>query len=146
MSEQSPCDEILNSLPHRFPFLLVDRVLEIQKNESIRAIKNVSMNEHHFIGHFPGQPVMPGVLIIESLAQAAGILAHYSRETTEVTTYYLAGVDNARFKRIVMPGDQLILDVKVERAKRGIWKFNSKAWVEDELACSCDLLCAKKDG
>lgn len=146
MSATNPCQEILSHLPHRYPFLLVDRVLEIKVNESIRALKNVSMNEQYFCGHFPGSPVMPGVLIIEALAQTAGILAHASRGSDPLATiYYLAGVDNARFKRIVLPGDQLLLEVQVDKAKRDIWKFNAKALVENELVCSCDLLCAKKE-
>lgn len=146
MTEANSCQTILDNLPHRYPFLLVDRVLEVKANERIRALKNVSMNEHFFCGHFPGNPVMPGVLIVEALAQAAGILAHQSRSSNPTATvYYLAGVDNARFKRIVLPGDQLILEVSVEKAKRDIWKFKATAYVGDDVACSCDLLCAKKD-
>jgi 3-hydroxyacyl-[acyl-carrier-protein] dehydratase len=134
---------ILKKIPHRYPILLVDRVLELKKNESIRALKNVSINEPYFSGHFPQRPVMPGVLMIEALAQAAAILGF---ETLGITPednalFYFAGIDGARFKRPVEPGDQLILEVKLDRQKSGIFKFKARATVDGELAVEADLLC-----
>lgn len=123
-------------LPHRYPFLLVDRVLECRKGESIRAIKNVTVNEPFFTGHFPHRPVMPGVMIIEALAQAAGILAFITADVVpdESTQFYFVGIDEARFRKPVQPGDQLILTAKLERQMRGIWKFSTVAYVgEDEV-------------
>ena len=135
--------EILKKIPHRYPILLVDRVLELKKNDSIRALKNVSINEPYFSGHFPQRPVMPGVLMIEALAQAAAILGF---ETLGITPednalFYFAGIDGARFKRPVEPGDQLILEVKLDRQKSGIFKFKARATVDGELAVEADLLC-----
>lgn len=137
--------EILKYLPHRHPFLLIDRVIEIKEGESLVALKNVSMNEPFFVGHFPNRPVMPGVLILEALAQAAGVLAYKSTNTSpsDGTLYLFAGIDNARFRRVVEPGDQLRLEVKVLRARRDMWKLSGEAYVDGELACSAELLSAK---
>ena len=134
---------IMRRLPHRYPFLLVDRVLEMTKGESIVALKNVTMNEPFFPGHFPNHPVMPGVLIIEALAQAAGILAFESTDTpvTENTVVYFVGIDNARFKRPVTPGDQLRMEASITKNMRGIWKFAAKAMVDGQLACEAELMC-----
>ena len=136
--------EILKYLPHRQPFLLVDRVIEMKEGESLVALKNVTINEPFFVGHFPNRPVMPGVLIIEALAQAAGILAYKSMNTspTDGGLYLFAGIDNARFRRVVEPGDQLRLEVKVIRAKKEIWKLDVAAYVEGELACAAEVLSA----
>jgi 3-hydroxyacyl-[acyl-carrier-protein] dehydratase len=138
--------KILEKLPHRYPMLLVDRVLEIEKNVSIRAVKNVTFNEPFFQGHFPGRPVMPGVMMLEALAQAAGILAFegIGISADEKSVYYFVGIDNARFKRPVEPGDQLILDVKIDRHRAGIYKFSAKAWVGDELAVEAQLMCTQR--
>ncbi len=139
-------NEVKNFLPHRYPFLLIDRVLGFTVRENLTAIKNVSFNEPHFIGHFPGQPIMPGVLIIEALAQATGILAFKSEVGKPVTgqIYMLVGVDKVRFKRTVEPGDQLKLYVEVMTVKRGIWKFNCKATVEEKLVTSAEIICTQK--
>lgn len=138
--------EILEYLPHRYPFLLVDRVLAIEPGLSLIGLKNVSFNEPFFLGHFPQRPIMPGVLILEALAQATGILAFKSDgvRPDRRSMYYLAGVDNARFKRPVGPGDQLILEVRLERIKRDIGKFICEAKVDGQLAASADLMCAKR--
>lgn len=138
--------EILTYLPHRYPFLLIDRILDIQLGKSIVALKNITMNEAHFVGHFPNYPVMPGVLMLEAMAQAAGVLAYKSTNTlpTEGNLFYFAGIDNARFRRVVEPGDQLRLEVVVTRAKRDIWKLAGSAFVGDELACSADFMSARK--
>lgn len=138
--------EILKFLPHRYPFLLIDRVLEIDMGNSLTALKNVTMNEAFFMGHFPGKPVMPGVLILEAMAQAGGVLAYKSTNTSpeDGTLYYFAGIDNARFRRVVEPGDQLRLEVKVLRSKRDIWKLEGSAYVGDELACSAEFMSARK--
>lgn len=138
--------EILKKLPHRYPILLVDRVLEIERGKSIKAIKNVSINEPYFSGHFPHHPVMPGVLIIEALAQAAAIL---SFETAQAVTdknniYYFAGIDNARFKRPVEPGDQLLLEVLLERSKSGVFKFHAQAKVDGATAAEADIMCTMR--
>src|SRR6476659_3970926 len=131
-------------LPHRYPFLLVDRVLECRKGESIRAIKNVTANEPFFPGHFPHRPVMPGVMIIEALAQAAGILAFITADVVpdDSTRFFFVGIDKARFRRPVEPGDQLILTVKLERSMRGIWKFATVAYVGDHEVTSAELMVA----
>lgn len=138
--------QILKKLPHRYPFLLVDRVLELEKGTRIKALKNVTMNEHFFQGHFPHRPVMPGVLMLEALAQAAAVLAFESmgKEPDENTVYYFAAVENARFKRPVEPGDQLILEATMGRSKAGIFKFSSKALVDGEVAVEADLTCAMR--
>lgn len=134
---------ILKKLPHRYPILLVDRVLELEKGVRIKALKNVSINEPYFSGHFPSRPVMPGVLMIEALAQTAAILGFETLDTepSDNTIFYFAGIDGARFKRPVEPGDQLILDVALERARSGIFKFKARATVGGELAVEADLLC-----
>jgi 3-hydroxyacyl-[acyl-carrier-protein] dehydratase len=138
--------EVKNFLPHRYPFLLIDRVLEYTVRENLTAIKNVSFNEPHFIGHFPDQPIMPGVLIIEALAQATGILAFKSEVGKPVVgqIYMLVGVDKVRFKKTVEPGDQLKLYVEVMTVKRGIWKFNCRATVEEQLVTSAEIICTQK--
>ncbi len=133
--------KILELLPHRYPFMLVDRVLEYEKDKGIIALKNITFNEPFFTGHFPANPVMPGVLIIEALAQAAGLLVFCI--TKEKGFFYFAGIDNVRFKRVVKPGDQLYLRVDVEKNKRNIWKFNAKATVDGEVACTADLMIAR---
>ncbi|WP_298399813.1 3-hydroxyacyl-ACP dehydratase FabZ [uncultured Azonexus sp.] len=139
--------EILEHLPHRYPFLLVDRVVEVIPGERIHAYKNVTINEPFFIGHFPHHPVMPGVLIMEALAQAAGILSFKTMEEkpSPDTVFYFAGIDEARFKRPVMPGDRLDLHVTIERQMRGIWKYSAEAKVDGQLAASAKLMCAKRD-
>ena len=139
--------EIMRHLPHRYPFLLVDRVIELVPGEHVVAIKNVSMNEPHFPGHFPHHPVMPGVLIIEALAQAAGLLAFKSanKEVTENSVIYFVGIDNARFKRPVVPGDQMRMEAKITRSMRGIWKFEARASVDGQLACEAELMCTLRD-
>ncbi|MBY0453391.1 MAG: 3-hydroxyacyl-ACP dehydratase FabZ [Burkholderiaceae bacterium] len=138
---------ILKQLPHRYPLLLVDRVLEIQHNHSIRAVKNVTFNEPYFTGHFPGHPVMPGVLILEALAQAAGLLAFdaMGKVPDENNIYYFVGIDNARFKRPVQPGDQLLLNVSIDRVRGGIHKFKGVALVGDEVACEAELMCTMRN-
>ena len=137
---------ILHYLPHRYPFLLVDRVLECKTGESILAIKNVSFNEPFFQGHFPGAPVMPGVLILEALAQASGLLALSNPEwrPDDDSLYLFVGIDKARFKRQVGPGDQLILDVKLKRHKQGFGVFSATASVGDEVAATAELMCVFK--
>lgn len=139
-------EEIRRFLPHRYPFLLVDRVLECVPGETLTAIKNVSVNEPFFQGHFPEQALMPGVLIIEALAQATGLLGFrtMSEEPKDDVLYMLVGVDNVRFKRQVVPGDQLMLKVKVERRSKVIWKFSCEATVDGELCTGADMLCAAK--
>jgi 3-hydroxyacyl-[acyl-carrier-protein] dehydratase len=134
-------NQILKLLPHRYPFLLVDRVLEITPRVSITALKNVTMNEPFFQGHFPDFPVMPGVLIIEALAQTAALLT-FSEAKAENAVYYFAGIDGARFKKPVLPGDQLIMTAILEREKAGIYKFQVKATVNDELAAEANITCA----
>jgi len=137
--------EILKLLPHRYPFLLIDRVIEFKPGASLTAIKNVSMNEAFFNGHFPERPVMPGVLIVEAMAQAGGVLAYKSTNADpQGKLYYLAGIDNTRFRRVVEPGDQLRLEIKVLRSKRDIWVMEGEAFVGDELACSAKFMSACK--
>lgn len=138
--------KILETLPHRYPIMLVDRVLELEKNKHIRAIKNVSINEPYFSGHFPKRPVMPGVLMLEALAQAAAILAikTVDVEFDENTIFYFAGIDGARFKRPVEPGDQLILDITLLRMKAGVCKFAAKALVGEEVAVEAELTCTMR--
>jgi 3-hydroxyacyl-[acyl-carrier-protein] dehydratase len=137
---------ILKQLPHRYPILLVDRVLNIDKGKSIRAVKNVTINEPFFNGHFPHRPVMPGVLMLEALAQAAALLAFDALGVTpdDKTVYYFAGIDGARFKRVVEPGDQLILNVTLDRMKAGIFKFKAQALVGEELAVEAELMCTMR--
>jgi 3-hydroxyacyl-[acyl-carrier-protein] dehydratase len=145
---QLDINEILRYLPHRYPFLLVDRVLECRPGETIRALKNVTYNEPYFTGHFPGRPVMPGVIIIEALAQTAGILAFASVNTipTEQTRFYFVGIDKARFRKPVIPGDQLILTATVQRSLRGIWKFETRALVGDTEVAHAEMMVAPETG
>lgn len=137
---------ILKQLPHRYPFLLVDRVLAIDKGKTIKALKNVTINEPFFEGHFPHRPVMPGVLMLEALAQAAALLAFDALDATpsDDMVYYFAGIDGARFKRPVEPGDQLILEAELLRMKAGIFKFKARASVAGELAVEAELTCAMR--
>ncbi|MFT3905496.1 MAG: 3-hydroxyacyl-ACP dehydratase FabZ [Steroidobacteraceae bacterium] len=137
-------NDILKRLPHRYPFLLVDRVLECTPGASIKALKNVTYNEPFFPGHFPHRPVMPGVIIIEALAQTAGILAFQTAGVVpdENTRFYFAGIDKARFRRPVEPGDQLILTARVERTMRGIWRLSTAAYVGDTEAAQAELMLA----
>ncbi len=150
MSEPMPLDinAIMKQLPHRYPFLLVDRVLDYRKGESIRALKNVTYNEPFFPGHFPYRPVMPGVIIIEALAQAAGILAFVTAGVVpdESTRFFFVGIDKARFRKPVEPGDQLILTAKLERSLRGIWKFSTVAYVGDDEVTSAEMMVAPETG
>ncbi len=138
--------QILKQLPHRYPILLVDRVLELDKGKSIKALKNVTINEPFFVGHFPHRPVMPGVLMLEAMAQAAALLSFDTMGVTpdDNTVYYFAGIDGARFKRPVEPGDQLIMDVTLERAKAGIFKFKGVTRVGDQVACEAELMCTMR--
>ncbi len=135
--------EILEHLPHRYPFLLVDRVLEVVPGERIVALKNVSVNEPFFPGHYPHHPVMPGVLIVEALAQAAAILSFKTLggKPDDKSVYYFVGIDGARFKRPVSPGDQLILEVAIQANKRGLWKFAAQAKVDGQVAAEAELMC-----
>ena len=137
---------ILKQLPHRYPFLLVDRVLSVDKGKSIQALKNVTINEPFFTGHFPHRPVMPGVLMLEALAQASGLLAFDTLGVVpdEKTVYYFAGIDGARFKRPVEPGDQLVMDVTLDRMKAGIFKFTGVARVDGNVACEAELMCTMR--
>ncbi|MCL5051628.1 3-hydroxyacyl-ACP dehydratase FabZ [Acidithiobacillus acidisediminis] len=138
--------QILRRLPHRYPFLLVDRILEIEIGKRLRAIKNVTMNEPHFQGHFPDFPVMPGVLIIESLAQAAAILAFVSEDKYgENAAVYFAGIDKARFRRPVTPGDQLILSAEVARRKSGMWQMETVATVDGAVVASALLMATLRE-
>ncbi len=139
-------NEIREYLPHRYPFLLVDRVVEIELGKSITAIKNITINEPIFNGHFPEIPIFPGVLIIEAMAQAAGILGFKTmdKKPSDGSIYMFAGVDNVRFKRQVVPGDQLEMKVQYVSDKRGIWKFECQSYVEGKLACSATILCADR--
>ena len=138
--------QILKLLPHRYPILLVDRVLEIEKGKRIKALKNVSINEPFFMGHFPKYPVMPGVLMLEAMAQTAALLAFHAMDILpdENTVYYFAGIDDARFKRPVGPGDQIVMDVTLDRMKSGILKFSAKSTVEGNLVCHAGLMCTMR--
>jgi 3-hydroxyacyl-[acyl-carrier-protein] dehydratase len=140
-------EEIRRFLPHRYPFLLVDRVLECIPGESLTAIKNVSVNEPHFTGHFPETPIMPGVLIIEALAQATGLLGFrtMSEEPSDDLLYMLVGVDGIRFKRQVVPGDQLMLKATLKRRSKVIWKFGCEASVDGNVVTTAEMLCAAKE-
>ena len=137
--------DILKHIPHRYPFLLIDKVIDYTPGKSLVALKNVTVNEPFFAGHFPQYPIMPGVLIIEALAQAAGILIFKTNETLpgKDNWFYLAGIDDARFKRVVQPGDQLTLKVELERMLRDVWKFKCVALVDNQLACSATIINAK---
>jgi 3-hydroxyacyl-[acyl-carrier-protein] dehydratase len=132
-------NEIMKILPHRFPFLLVDRIIELEVGKSIVAIKNVSINEPFFPGHFPGHPVMPGVLIIEAMAQVSGILAYASDESIRSKITYFTGIDNARFRKPVMPGDQIRFEIELTGCKRGIWMFDAKAFVDGKLVTEAEV-------
>ena len=138
--------QILKQLPHRYPFLMVDRVLEIDKGKAIKALKNVTINEPFFEGHFPHRPVMPGVLMLEALAQAAALLAFDALDASpdDQSVYYFAGIDSARFNRPVEPGDQLLLEVELLRMKAGIFKFKTRASVAGETAVEAELTCAMR--
>jgi beta-hydroxyacyl-ACP dehydratase FabZ len=133
--------DILAVMPHRYPLLLIDRVLEMGENH-IRAVKNVTFNEPHFMGHFPGQPVMPGVLLVEAMAQAGGFLLFSRIEDRSNKLIYFTGIDNCRFRRPVVPGDQVVFDLKVLSVKRTFAKLHGKATVDGELACSADMMSA----
>ncbi|MBI1173891.1 MAG: 3-hydroxyacyl-ACP dehydratase FabZ [Sideroxydans sp.] len=147
MSTSMDIHEILQHLPHRYPFLLVDRVLSVEPGKEIVALKNVSMNEPFFPGHYPHHPVMPGVLIIEAMAQAAALLSFKSLDSRpdENTVYYFVGIDGARFKRPVSPGDQLILKVALTRNLRGLWKFKAVAEVDGQVAAEAELMCTMRE-
>lgn len=138
--------DVKNYLPHRYPFLLIDRVLEIEVGKSLVALKNVTFNEPQFTGHFPSQPIMPGVMIVEALAQATGILAFKSEvgKPVDGQIYMLVGIDKVRFKRMVEPGDQLRLEVEVLTVKRGIWKFKCQATVDGKVVTTAELMCTQK--
>lgn len=136
--------EILDLLPHRYPFLLVDRVTDYTLGESIKAYKNITFNEPCFTGHFPGQPIFPGVLILEAMAQAAGVLGFKTIGKND-KLYLYAGVDNARFKRPVVPGDRMDIDVSLIKERRGVWKFKGVASVDGAEACSAEFMCAMRE-
>ena len=141
-------EEIRKILPHRYPFLLVDRVLSVDlDNQTIECVKNISVNEPHFNGHFPGHAIMPGVLLVEAMAQAAGILGFQMKERTaeENSLYYFAGADKVRFRQPVVPGDQVVLRAKFKALKRNIWKFSCEALVDGKMACSAEITCARKE-
>ena len=139
--------QIFQYLPQRYPFLLIDRVVDYTLGESLVAIKNVTINEPFFQGHFPNRPIMPGVLLIEAMAQGTGILAFKTgaAQPDKNSLYYLVGIDNARFKHPVEPGDQLIIEVKLIRATRGVWKYSATTKVDNKLVASADLMCMKRE-
>ncbi|WP_341503499.1 3-hydroxyacyl-ACP dehydratase FabZ [Gallaecimonas sp. GXIMD4217] len=149
MSEMNTMDvvEVLEHLPHRYPFLLVDKVVDYTVGESLVAVKNVTYNEPFFQGHFPGKPIMPGVLILEAMAQATGILAFKTanQKPSDGVLYYFAGIDNARFKQPVVPGDTLVMEVEIVKIKAGIGKFRGVAKVDGNVVCEADLMCAKRE-
>ena len=138
--------KILKRLPHRYPFLLVDRVIEFEKDKRIKALKNVTINEPFFVGHFPNRPVMPGVLMLEALAQAAALLSFESMDAQpdDNTVVYFLGIDGARFKRVVEPGDQLILEASIDRVKAGIYKYKTRATVDGQTAVEAELMCTMR--
>ena len=138
--------QIRKQLPHRYPFLLVDRVLELEKGKRIKALKNVTINEPFFGGHFPNRPVMPGVLMLEAMAQAAALLAFDTAGVTmdDNTVYYFAGIDGARCKRPVEPGDQLIMDIELDRVRAGIYKFKGVTRVGNDVVCEAELMCTMR--
>ncbi len=139
--------EILDHLPHRYPFVLIDRVISLELNKEITALKNVTVNEPFFPGHFPYHPVMPGVLIVEAMAQAAAVLSFKTMgiKPTEESVYYFAGIDEARFKKPVSPGDQIILNVKIDRILKGIWKYKGVATVDDKVVAEASMMCILKN-
>lgn len=149
MANQLNClqvQEIMALLPHRYPFLLIDRVLDYTPGEKLTALKNVTINEPIFTGHFPGMPIFPGVLILEALAQATGILGFKTvSERSENELYLFAAIDEARFKKPVVPGDTLILEVKFLKERRNMWKFYGEAKVEGQIVCSAELMCARRE-
>jgi len=147
LEEQLDIREIVKYLPHRYPFLLIDRVLAFEKDQSLQAIKNITINEPIFTGHFPQSPIFPGVLILEAMAQASALLAFRSLGgyPSDETLYLLVGIDKARFKRQVVPGDQLVIDVTLERYKRGISKFAATATVDGAVACTSEVTIAKNE-
>ncbi|KUM52971.1 MULTISPECIES: 3-hydroxyacyl-ACP dehydratase FabZ [Rheinheimera] len=149
MANQLNClqiQEIMALLPHRYPFLLIDRVLDFTPGESLTALKNVTINEPIFTGHFPGMPIFPGVLILEALAQATGILGFKTvTERSENELYLFAAIDDARFKKPVLPGDTMILEVKFLKERRNMWKFYGEAKVEGQIVCSAELMCARRE-
>lgn len=142
-----PIEEVLRFLPHRYPFLLIDRVLECTPGKSLVALKNVTINEPFFPGHFPRRPVMPAVLILEAMAQATGVLALRTLDgpLPDTSLYYFVGIDNARFRRPVVPGDQLIIEIEAVRATRGVWKVRGRARVGSHLAAAADIMGALRD-
>ncbi len=139
--------DIMQYLPHRYPFLMIDKIIDFTPGERLRAIKNVTINEPFFQGHFPQKPVMPGVMILEAMAQATGILG-FKTENVEPgdnsSLYYFVGIDNARFKQVVVPGDTLLLEVEFVKARRGIYAFTGKAYVDDKVVCTADLMCTRR--
>lgn len=147
MSEPVDIKQIFSILPHRYPMILIDRVLDFKPFDCLTAIKNVTINENFFSGHFPENPIMPGVLMLEALAQASGLLAGLSQSPEEIDgiLHFFAGIDNAKFKHVVTPGDQLRLEVKILARKREFWRVHGEAYVGDKLACSADLLSAAKE-
>lgn len=147
MSESVDINQLFHLLPHRYPFILVDKVLDYKPFDYLVAIKNVTINEPYFTGHFPGNPIMPGVLMLEALAQASAVLSNLSRKASEghAFLYFFAGIDKARFKHIVTPGDQLRLEVKLMGQKRDFWRMQGEAYVGDKLACSAELMSAAKE-
>ena len=146
MNKSVDVKTILRLLPHRYPFLLVDRVMDYEPFVYLNAVKNVSVNEPFFVGHFPGNPIMPGVLMLEALAQAGAIFSNLSRTPDEgyEFLYFFAGIDNAKFKQVVTPGDQLALRVTLNTQKRDFWKMHGEVYVDDKLACSADIMSAAK--
>ena len=140
-------DEVMQYLPHRYPFLLIDRVLQLELGKTITAVKNVSINEPFFPGHFPGSPVMPGVLILEAMAQAAALLSFKTENyaPSEIGIVYFAGIDGARFKKPVIPGDQLIISVEILRRVRGIWKYKARVDVDGALVAEAELMATLRD-
>lgn len=139
--------KVLSLLPHRYPFLLIDKVLEFDANQRLLALKNVTFNEPFFTGHFPSRPVMPGVLIVEAMAQATGLLAMESRPDLvgSKSLYYFVGIDKARFKQPVEPGDQLYLEVWLKTVKRGIWMFSGEARVDGKIAATAEIMCTARE-
>ena len=144
---QMDIHEILNHLPHRYPFVLIDRITDLKLNEEVTALKNVTINEPFFPGHFPYHPVMPGVLIVEAMAQAAAVLSFKTMNIlpTEDSVYYFAGIDRVRFKKPVSPGDQLILNVKIDRVLKGIWKYKGQAKVDGQIVAEAEMMCILKN-
>lgn len=147
ISGEMDIHEILEHLPHRYPFILIDRIKSMTLGEEITAIKNVTINEPFFPGHFPYHPVMPGVLIIEAMAQAAAVLSFKTanRKPDNDSVYYFAGIDSARFKKPVSPGDQLVLNVKIDRVIKGIWKYKGQATVDGTVVAEAEMMCILKE-